>query len=298
MGLFGLFKKKEATPPAPDAKIFRDQRLDAVDPEAVYRLMRNDSDSVVKNPMWFKGSTSFEVLTIGGGIWDIRNLGKRLGVNEEGMDPIPAKQSRSYYNVYRYQLNDYAADKGSAKAAILSFFMGMMNSNDDSIAKAEEKLKYGCGPLGEKYEDIIARIKKNMMGTAADVTQQESFVVTACHILRQPDPSQLNEASMEIYKYAHELLNDEEYEAMAYAAGYALFCMGNNAFVKHPSATLRLGKILATRDESFFKETYGMRLLVSDDMLELANIVVEPAVLKAREGDPDCINACKLWGVY
>lgn len=293
MGLFGFGKKKEPVPPVEQ---FLYQRLDAAGPYRIYSFVRRDMDTVGMNSRYSPGSTVTSPIMILGGEYDVRTLGKRLGVDEAGMDPIPQKQSSYYYSLFRYKLLDYAAEKGSANAAAHNFFVDMANSNEDSVHKAEDLLKFGTGELGQKYMEILDALKKNMVGTNADATQQESYVVTACHVLRETDLSQLNEYHRSVYERAHEILTAYEFEDLAFSAGYALFCMSGLP-VNHPSAICRLAKVLSTRDKSYFKETYGMELSVSEDMLTIANRLLEPVVLKAREGDSNCIIACRLWGV-
>lgn len=101
-----------------------------------------------------------------------------------------------------------------------------------------------------------------------------------------------------IYEHAHETLSDDEYEALAFATGFALFYMGNYGIPgKHPGATCRLGMILATGDRTFFKETYRMDLDVSVDMPYAANVLVEPILQKALEGYTNCAKTCRLRGV-
>ena len=89
MGLFGFGRKKKEE--VPSVEHFLYQRLDAADPDDIYAYVRRQYDKVVKNTFWSPGDKYGSPIKVDLGLRDIRFVAGNIGINEEGMDPIPKK---------------------------------------------------------------------------------------------------------------------------------------------------------------------------------------------------------------
>ena len=295
MGLFGFGKKKEDLP---DIMYFIGQRLDAVPVRKIYLTINGlFYNQTWKNYGWIPGSKYGCPITYNDTI-DAESFLRRLkimysGLDESGMDPIPKRQKKPYYDINQRDLMHAAAERGSAEAAAWCYFFKI--GVEEERLEHEKLLKFGTGELGEKYADIIGRFKKCMLGTEADTTQEESLIATINHTLQKEQPENLPEKSLELRRYVQEYLTNEEYSSFYSASQFGEYRMA--VADSYPSTRLRMCRILSTRDKDFFYDYYGMHLNAEEDMLELANKVAEGVVLRAREGNEACAKACRLWGI-
>lgn len=295
MGLFGFGKKKEDIP---GIMHFIDQRLDATPAWKIYLTVNGlFYNQTWKNYDWNPGNKYGCPITYNYKI-EADSFLKRLrimytGLNEAGMDPIPKRQKKSYYEITEWDLMHAAAERGSAEAAIWCYFYRM--SDEKSRTEHEKLLKFGTGELGEKYADIIEHFKTCMLGTEADTSQNESFIITVNHTLRKKLPDNLPQKSLELREYVQARLTEFELNTFCTAAKFAEYCMAVSD--NYPSSRLRMCTVLSTKDKDFFNEQYEMHLNTDEDMVGLANKVAEGVVLRARSGDEACMKACRLWGI-
>ena len=315
MGLFGFGKKKE-TVPTPFIDEFVVQRIKAAEPlKDLYAaiLWQPEKKFFEYNKWYYPGGKEFPVKMMNNFLVDGRDFVKKLkswcpDLDESGMDPIPKKTFTD--SVFIDELIKKTAERGYAPAAAFNYLYSVYKSwrwdKPEYKTDAENLLRYSCGDLGEKYADILDRLKKGMMyQEELHISQEEAYLTTVSYVMNSDKSDRLSdikwEHHREICEYMREVLTDLERSYLYVAAGTVEFLMAIDKFAC-PYSTCKLAYCLAhsasTHNKNYMMEEYDLdpSYITEEEMGKAANQIIEGLRQKAREGDSYAAESLKAWG--